>query len=320
MDSTETAVVAVLVVAVAGVFGYAYITGVGPLEENPTAGLEEPPETENTYDFGEVSETDGEAEEQGGSQDDAETEGGTEADGTDEGVETDGGVNAEVEPTEVSEDRIGDVEDENDGTDTGGGTGDDKGEEDTEGQTDDGAELTSDRYSEDDGGDTGDDGENSEKEEREKEERDGSDSDDDGDSGNEDDAGSRGAGVSTLEADQRTTGPPFVPELEEVERCGETCREVTVAMQNRMDVDAENIVVYVRLYAGDSTDPDAVVWGENRNLGTIGAGEVYRTTETVDLTPQQANKVREEDGLVTAKATIESQQATATFVERDNVK
>ena len=285
MDKTKIGVAVVLVVVLSVGVGYAYITGMGPLEEDPTAGLEEPPETETTYDFGEVPETGSGAES---------------GQVSDENAQTD---------SEDSSDSVAD--DDTDGSD-----------QDTDGQSE--AETN-------EGGSDGDDTEagtvaNSESQRiHESDEDDSSDGtggggDGDGVDGDGTDDTERRTGTLQANAQTTYTGQPFVPELENMEKCGETCREATVALQNKMNVDAENVVVYVRLYAGDSTDSEDVVWGENRELGTLGAGEVYRETETVDLSPQQANKVRETDGVVTAKATVESDQATATFVERDDVE
>jgi hypothetical protein len=304
MDRTELGVAVVLVVVLVGGVGYAYVTGMGPLEENPTAGLEEPPETESTYSFGEVSETAG-----GGSVDD----------GKNDDVDTDDGAREDTNDAEAVGD--GNTEqgtDQKDKTDVS-----DKEVEspDSEADTDDKTDDEADTESNDVGGDeagSDDDGERGG-------DRDNNAGGDGGGAGEETD--DRGADsdsdsrvTTALQANTERSGPPFVPELENMEECGETCREATVALQNNMNVDAENVVVYVRLHAGDSTDSEDVVWGENRNIGTLEPGEVYRETETVDLTPQQANKVRETDGVVTAKATIESDQATATFVERDNVE
>ncbi len=293
MDRKKTAVAVALTVAVAGIVGYAYIAGVGPLEEDPTAGLEEAPETESTYSFGEVPETGSEASGGVDSRVDGgmgtQSDSGTDAAETEVDAGTDGQADTEasVEVSAADEDADSQADEEEDETEDEtdeADDGDEEGEEDSSGDSQDGD------------ADDGDDDVNG-----------GGDSEDDS------------SAVDTLDTEPERSGPPFVPELENMEECGETCREATVALQNNMNVNAENVVVYVRLHAGDSTDPDDVVWGENRNIGTLAPGEVYRETETVDLTPQQANKVREEDGIVTAKATVESDQATATFVERDNV-
>lgn len=304
MDRKKTAVAVALTVAVAGIAGYAYIAGVGPLEEDPTAGLEEAPETESTYSFGEVPETGSEA--SGGVDSQVDGEMGTQSNSRTDAADAE--VDADTDGQEDAEASVG-VNAADEDTDS---QADDEEEDGTEDETDE----MDDKEEED---------------EEDKDEEDDSEDGQDGDADDGDDDAERGGGgggdsdgdssaVDTLDTEPERSGPPFVPELENMEECGETCREATVALQNNMNVDAENVVVYVRLHAGDSTDSDDVVWAGNRNIGTLAPGEVYRETETVDLTPQQANNVREEDGVVTAKATVESDQATATFVERDNVE
>lgn len=49
METRKTAAVAGVLVIVGVVIGYAYVEGIGPLEEDPAAGLDEPPATENVY-------------------------------------------------------------------------------------------------------------------------------------------------------------------------------------------------------------------------------------------------------------------------------
>jgi len=119
--------------------------------------------------------------------------------------------------------------------------------------------------------------------------------------------------------EEEDDGPPFAFEVESVEDCGETCREVNVALGNLMEEDAENVVVHTWIYAGETTDRDAVVWADSRDVGTLEAGEVLRSTDEVDLSVQQANNVRDADGVVTIETTVESPQATVTFVNQDNV-
>lgn len=298
-----------LVVVLVGGVGYAYITGMGPLEENPTAGLEEPPETEATYSFGEVPETGSGA--NGQVNDETETQDNTETDNTEEEVDEENGRTGDTETgTDSDEVNVADGDTynqaRNETSDSGDENDDNSDADDSEGEA---GIVANENRQDEDTDDSGGDGDSH---------RDGGSGG--VESGDDGDTDSGGTETTTLQTNAEYTGQPFVPELENMEECGETCREATVALQNKMAVDAENVVVYVRLYAGDSTDPEEVVWGENRELGTLGAGEVYRETETVDLTPQQANKVRETDGVVTAKATIESDQATATFVEQDDVE
>lgn len=184
MDTKKVA--AVVAVLVVGVLGYAYVEGVGPLEEDPAAGLDKPPETDNVYGM--------------------------------------------------------------------------------------------------DGGNGGVDGTNS----------------------NDEDSETQG---------EKTA--PFEFEVESIERCGRTCREVNAALHNRIGEDARNVVVYTWIYAGNSTERDDVVWAKNREVGVLEAGELRRSTDRVNLSVQQAENVRERDGWITVEATVESRNETAKFVTRE---
>ncbi len=121
------------------------------------------------------------------------------------------------------------------------------------------------------------------------------------------------------EGDAQDGGPPFAFEVESVNECGETCREVNVALHRTADEDAQGTVVHTWIYAGETTDRDAVVWADNRQVGEIEAGGVVRSTDEVDLSVQQANNVREADGVVTIETTVESGQETVRFVDREDV-
>jgi hypothetical protein len=182
MDTAKSVGVGiVLVVVVAGALGYAYVEGIGPLKEDPAAGLEDPPETEKAYDMS-------------------------------------GGGEESV--------------------DTGG-------------------------------------------------------------------------------EDKDT--PPFAFEVESIEKCGRTCREVNAALHNRMEQDAEDIVVHTWIYAGNSTAREDVVWADNRDISVLESGDVHRSTDRVELSIQQAENVREKDNWITVEAVVESQQETVKFVNREQV-
>jgi len=131
--------------------------------------------------------------------------------------------------------------------------------------------------------------------------------------------GSSGTGgVGDGGESETRTGPPFGFEVESVDSCGRTCREVDSALHNRMREEADEVVVYTRIYAGNTTDSDAIVWADNRDVPTVEPGGVYRSTDTVELSPQQAEKVRERDGRVTVEATVEGSVETVRFSSRED--
>ncbi len=135
--------------------------------------------------------------------------------------------------------------------------------------------------------------------------------DDEGDDGGDEEAGEDGE-----EAEDR---PAFELEILDITECGETCRDVAVSLHNNRDVEATEVVVYTRIYSGASTAEEDVVWADNRDVGAIAAGATVEHTDRIELSPQQANNVRQEDGLITIETTVESQQETVTFVREENV-
>jgi hypothetical protein len=61
-----------------------------------------------------------------------------------------------------------------------------------------------------------------------------------------------------------------------------------------------------------------LVWADNREIPSVEGGGVYRSTDRVKLSPQKAEEVRENDGLVTVEATVEGQHGTERFVARED--
>lgn len=113
---------------------------------------------------------------------------------------------------------------------------------------------------------------------------------------------------------------PFSFVIEDVEECGETCRDVTATLDNNQDETATNVTVYIRIFAGqDNTDADNIVWEGSEDAGTMAAGEDYTTTERVELSLQNARKIDQENGWITILTTVESDDTTVTFQESKQV-
>ncbi len=124
--------------------------------------------------------------------------------------------------------------------------------------------------------------------------------------------------------DSDTTSPdetdPFSFNIDEIEECGETCRDVTATLDNNQDETATNVTVYIRIFAGqDNTDTDDIVWEGTEDAGTVEAGEDHTTTERVELSLQDARKIDQEDGWITILTTVESDDTTVTFQDSERV-
>lgn len=113
---------------------------------------------------------------------------------------------------------------------------------------------------------------------------------------------------------QTPTGPIFSFDVERIENCGETCRDVTATLFNHRPQPATNVTVHTRIYAGENnTDSDDLVWSGETSVGTIEAEGAYTTTERVELSLLDAFKVQQRDYWITIVTVVESSETTITF-------
>ncbi len=114
--------------------------------------------------------------------------------------------------------------------------------------------------------------------------------------------------------------PPFSFTVDEIEECGQTCRDVTATLTNDRNETASEVTVYIRIFAGEnSTDPDDLVWEGTEEVGILEAGGTHTTTERIDLSLWDARKVEQNDGWITVLTTIESDEETITFSDSERV-
>lgn len=108
--------------------------------------------------------------------------------------------------------------------------------------------------------------------------------------------------------------------IDEIEECGQTCRDVTATLENDQNESASDVTVYTRIYAGaDSTDTDDFVWEGSEAVGNMEAGSDHTSTERVELSLQDARKIDQEDGWITVVTTVQSDDTTITFQENRQV-
>ncbi|MFC7202134.1 hypothetical protein ACFQJC_01295 [Haloferax namakaokahaiae] len=113
--------------------------------------------------------------------------------------------------------------------------------------------------------------------------------------------------------------PPYRFSIKQIEECGQTCRDVTSSVTNRQDEKATGVTVYSRIFVGNSTDPDDVVWRGSEDVGSLSAGESYSTTKRVELSYSEAFAVQQAGGWITVQTTIETDDQTLTYKERRDV-
>ena len=113
--------------------------------------------------------------------------------------------------------------------------------------------------------------------------------------------------------------PPYTFAVTTVENCGRTCRDVTVELTNNREQAAEDVVVYTRIFAGNTTDSGARVWQGREEVGEMEAGATTTATKRVDLSYSNAFKVQQQGGWITIRTTVRSADVNRTFTERRDV-
>lgn len=118
---------------------------------------------------------------------------------------------------------------------------------------------------------------------------------------------------------QAVTSPPFAFSIDTIEECGTTCRDVTVTLYNQQNETAENVTVYTRIYAGNSTSKDDRIWQGKEAIGTMSADTSVTDTKRVSLSYADAYAVEQNDGWVTIVTVVQSDDKTVKFEEQRDV-
>ena len=122
-------------------------------------------------------------------------------------------------------------------------------------------------------------------------------------------------GETTSEAG---TDQPFSLSIDDIEECGETCRDVTTTLTNHQSTTANDVTVYTRIFAGNGTDGD-VIWSGEESIGTLESSESVTETKRVELSLTDAYAVQQADGWITIQTTIQSESETMTLTQRRDV-
>ncbi|MFC6826640.1 hypothetical protein [Halopelagius fulvigenes] len=106
-------------------------------------------------------------------------------------------------------------------------------------------------------------------------------------------------------------------QIRNVERCGLTCRDVTVTATNTKNTTARNVTFVTKMYAGGNGDN--LVWRGNETFRKVEPGETKRVTKRVNLGLFEAAQVRQNGGFVTAKTNVTWDSGNESFSERRKV-
>ncbi len=128
-----------------------------------------------------------------------------------------------------------------------------------------------------------------------------------------DGSGSSG-GASDETTKVSTPSPGYKFTIENIEKCGNTCRDVTARLTNAGGEERRSVRVTTKMYAGDS-----LIWSGNETVGTLDAGESHVSTRRVKVGFSGGMAISANDGYVTIVTIIGSESGTTRFSERRKV-
>lgn len=117
-----------------------------------------------------------------------------------------------------------------------------------------------------------------------------------------------------------TATQPFSFTIDEIEECGQTCRDVTATLHNNQGEPATGVTVFTRVFAGeDNTAEEDLVWEGKEEVGTMDADASHTTTRRVELSLRDGNKINQNDGWITIVTTVQTDDRTVTFRDSEQV-
>ncbi|MFB6154466.1 MAG: hypothetical protein ABEJ22_01130 [Haloferacaceae archaeon] len=107
---------------------------------------------------------------------------------------------------------------------------------------------------------------------------------------------------------------PFTFVIDDIETCGNTCRDVTVTLTNNGGNARSNVTVTTTMYAGNDS-----VWTGEESVGTLDADESTTRTQRVDVGYVGGAKIKQNGGTVTVVTVVRWDGGSATFREKKQV-
>lgn len=107
--------------------------------------------------------------------------------------------------------------------------------------------------------------------------------------------------------------------IDMITSCGRTCRQVTVTLWNRGEAPATDVTVYSRLYVGNDTSRDDLIWSDSVSADRLPAETSVSRTRRVGITVKEGLAVRDAAGWMTGRTDVESAGGITTFVDRYDV-
>ncbi|MFC5367902.1 hypothetical protein [Salinirubrum litoreum] len=139
------------------------------------------------------------------------------------------------------------------------------------------------------------------------------------DSPSADDPGTGGesAGGDGASGSSGTATPepaPFGFQIDSIEECGTTCRDVTATLTNQRESPATDVTATTRIYVENDQ-----IWQGSEDIGRLDAGESTTTTKRVEIGYFDAAKIQNNGGYVTVETTITTVEGSYTFSGRRQV-
>lgn len=129
-----------------------------------------------------------------------------------------------------------------------------------------------------------------------------------------------GSGGGSSDGTTATRTPPFAFTIDNIEECGQTCRDVTATLHNNQEETASGVTVFTRVFAGEGNNAEEdLVWEGKEEVGTVEAGASHTTTRRVELSLQDAQKINQNDGWITIVTTVQTDDRTVTFRDSEEV-
>lgn len=114
--------------------------------------------------------------------------------------------------------------------------------------------------------------------------------------------------------DDTGTASPFSFAVDSIENCGRTCQDLTVTLRNNQPDAANQVTLHTRIFAGKNNTGDSdEVWEDTLAVGTLESSGSYTTTERLEFSFREGQKITDEDGWITIRTTVESTETAITF-------
>jgi hypothetical protein len=122
------------------------------------------------------------------------------------------------------------------------------------------------------------------------------------------------AGGSSENATATPEPAPFGFQIDSIEECGTTCRDVTATLTNQRGSSASDVTATTRIYVKEDK-----IWQGSEEIGRLDAGESATTTKRVEIGYFDAAKIQNNGGYVTVETTITTAEGSYTFSGRRKV-